>query len=86
MPPDVTTAYEDEGGSYLVSPDWSLIAWTAVGLVAVVVVLAAGAITAAKGHRRILLWGLLLAGLPWLHGARLPAQPGSRWARRRAGR
>jgi hypothetical protein len=83
---DVPTTYEDQGGSSLVSPDWTLIAWTAVGLVAVVVVLVAGAVTAAKGHRRILLWGLLLTGLPWLHGARLPAQPGSRWARRRARR
>ena len=72
-------ALADTYTDYYVSPSPWLLVFTAL----MVVVVAAGVVTALKGRWGWLIAGLLLGGLPGLIGAWLPARSASAWARRR---
>jgi len=66
------------GTDFVVSPSPGLIAWT----ILLVLVLVAGAVTAAKGRWGWVLIGLLTGGLVWPVTAFLAPAPGSLWLRR----
>ena len=72
-------ALADTYTDFYVSPS----PWLIVFSLLVVVVVAAGVVTALKGRWGWLIAGLLLGGLPWLIGLWLSPRPGSAWARRR---
>jgi len=75
-------AIAEEYTSYYVGASPWLIAWA----VLLVLALACGVVTAAKGRWGWVAIGLVTVGFLWLGTAFLPARPGSWWARRRSAR